>query len=82
MLGSGGTFLPFVKNGGILDSNFGKRISGNIFDHKEDTLGIILSAISGLLDDGPSVSVLQGFEWRHAGFRSAYFGRLSKMKAF
>ena len=41
-------FWPIVKNGGNLDPNFGKRISGNIFDHKEDTLGMILSPISGL----------------------------------
>ena len=41
-------FLPFVKNGGLLDPNFGKIIFGNIFDHEEDNLGIILSPISGL----------------------------------
>ena len=32
----------------LLDPNFGKKISGNIFDHEEDTLGIILSSILGL----------------------------------
>ena len=42
------TFLPFVENGGLLDPNFGKIISGNIFDHQENTLGIFLSPISGL----------------------------------
>ena len=36
------------KNEAPSDPNFGKRISGNIFDHKEDSLGIILSPISGL----------------------------------
>ena len=41
-------FQPFVKNGGLLGPNFGKIIVGNIFDHKEDTLEIILSPISGL----------------------------------
>ena len=41
-------FWPFVKKGDHLGPNFGKIISGNIFDHKEDTLGIILSPISGL----------------------------------
>ena len=41
-------FWPFVKNEDHLDPNFGKIIFGNIFDHKEDTLGIILSQISGL----------------------------------
>ena len=41
-------FWPFVKNGGILGPNFGKIILGNIFDHKEDTLGIVLSPIGGL----------------------------------
>jgi len=41
-------FLLFVKKGDHLDPNFGKIISGNIFDHKEDNLGIILSPISGL----------------------------------
>ena len=41
-------FWPFVKNGGLLDPNFGKIIFGNIFDHKEHNLGIILSPISGL----------------------------------
>ena len=43
-------FWPFIKNGGLLDPNFGKRISGNIFDSKENTLRIILSLISVLLD--------------------------------
>ena len=46
MLGSGETFLPFVKNGGLLDPNFGKIISGKMFDHEEDSLETIL--ISGL----------------------------------
>ena len=41
-------FWPFVKKGDHLDPNFGKIISGNIFDHEEDTLGTILSQISGL----------------------------------
>ena len=41
-------FWSFVKNGGLLEPNFGKRISGNIFDHRKDTLGIILSPNSGL----------------------------------
>ena len=36
-----------VKNGDNLDPNFGKIINGNIFDHKDDPLGIILSQISG-----------------------------------
>ena len=40
----------FVKNGGLLDPNFGKIISGNIFDHEEDSLGTILRPISGLKD--------------------------------
>ena len=48
LLGSGATFWPFVKNGGLLDHNFEKIIFWNIFDHKEDTLGIILSPILGL----------------------------------
>ena len=43
-----GAFLIFVKNGDHLDPNFWKKNSGNIFDHKEDHLGIILSQISGL----------------------------------
>ena len=34
-------FRPFVKNGGLLDPNFEKIILGNIFYHKEDSLGII-----------------------------------------
>ena len=38
----------FVKNADPSDPNFGKIISGNIPDHEEDTLGIILSPISGL----------------------------------
>ena len=37
-----------VKKGDHLDPNFGKIISGNIFDYEEDTLEIILSPISGL----------------------------------
>ena len=41
-------FWPFVKKGDHLDPDFEKIISGNIFNHKEDTLGIILSPISGL----------------------------------
>ena len=41
-------FWPFVKKEDHLDPDFGKIISGNIFNHKEDTLGIILSPISGL----------------------------------
>ena len=41
-------FWPFVINGNHLDRNFGKILSGNIFDHKEDDLGVILSPISGL----------------------------------
>ena len=36
------------KNRDPLDPNSGKKISGNIFDDKEDTLGIILSPISYL----------------------------------
>ena len=49
MLGSGApAFLLFVKNGDHLDPNFGIKISGNIFDQKEDNLGIILRPISGL----------------------------------
>ena len=51
-------FWPFVKKGEPLNPNFGKIISGNIFDHQKDTLGIILSPISGLED-----------HW----FRSAFF---------
>ena len=43
-------FLPFVINGGLLDPNFEKIISGNIFDHEEDSLGTILRPISGLKD--------------------------------
>ena len=38
----------FVKNADPLDPNFGERIFGNLFDHQEDSLGIILSPISGL----------------------------------
>ena len=43
-------FWLFVKNGENLDPNFGKIIYGNICDHDEDTLVIILSRISGLWD--------------------------------
>ena len=43
MLGPGAKFLPFVKKRDHLDPNFVKLISENIFDRKEDTLGIILS---------------------------------------
>ena len=43
-------FWPFVKNGGLLDPNFEKIISDNIFDQEEDTLRSILSPISGLYD--------------------------------
>ena len=35
----------FVKNADPSDPNFGKIISENIFNHKEDTLGISLSPI-------------------------------------
>ena len=50
---SGGSFTerlfwPFVKKGDHLDPNFEKIISGNIFDHEEGTLGIILNPFSGL----------------------------------
>ena len=42
-------FWPFVKKGGHLDPGLEKKLfSGNIFDHKEDTLVIVLSPISGL----------------------------------
>ena len=41
-------FWPFVNKKDHLDPDFGKIISGNIFNHKEDSLGIILSAILGL----------------------------------
>ena len=41
-------FLPFVKNGGLLDPNYEKIISENVFDQEEDTLGTILSSTSGL----------------------------------
>ena len=40
-------FLALFKKGDHLDPNFGKRILGNIFDHKEDTLGIVLNPNSG-----------------------------------
>ena len=43
-------FWPYVKKRDHLDPNFGKIISENIFDLEEDTLGIILSPISGLED--------------------------------
>ena len=46
-----GLFWAFVKKGDHLDANFLKIISGNFFDHEEDTLGIILSPISGLQDN-------------------------------
>ena len=48
LLGAEAPFLLFVKKGDHLDPNIGKIISGNIVDHEEDTLGIILSPISGL----------------------------------
>ena len=48
MQGSRGPFRAFVKNGNLLDPNFEKKIPGNVFDHGEYTLGIILSFISGL----------------------------------
>ena len=35
-------FQPFVKNGGLLDPNFGKIIFRKIFAHKEDNLGIVI----------------------------------------
>ena len=38
----------FVKNKDPSDPNFGKIISGNIINRKDNTLGIILSQISGL----------------------------------
>ena len=42
-------FLLFVKNGDHLDPIIEKKnIPGNIFDHEEDTLGIILSPFLGL----------------------------------
>ena len=47
MMGCGATFLPFVKNGGLLDPNFEKKYFWDYL-HKEDNLGIILSPISGL----------------------------------
>ena len=39
------------ENGAPSDPDFRKRISGNIFDLKEYSLGIILRPISGLEDD-------------------------------
>ena len=39
MLGSGATFLAFIKIRGPLHANF-EINSLNIFDHKEDTLAI------------------------------------------
>ena len=42
-------FLPFLKNGDPSDPDCGKIITGKIFDHAEDTLGIILSPISRAL---------------------------------
>ena len=39
---------PLVKSGGLLDPNFGKKIIWDIFDRKKDTLGTILSLISGI----------------------------------
>ena len=44
-------YWPFVKNGGLLDPNFGKIISGKIIDHEEDNIGTILRPISGLKDN-------------------------------
>ena len=41
-------YRQFVKKADHLDPDFGKIISGNIFDHDEYTLGIILSPILGL----------------------------------
>ena len=42
-------FWPYIQSLGPLRPNFGKN-SANIFDHKEDTLRIILSPISGPLE--------------------------------
>ena len=50
---SGVTFLAICQKKDHLGPNFWKRISGNIFDHEEDTLGIILSSISGRPGIGP-----------------------------
>ena len=41
-------FRPFVKKGGLLDPNFEKITSENIFDQEEDALQSILRPISGL----------------------------------
>ena len=49
-VGRGALFWPFVKKGDHLGPNFGKIIFGNIFYHKEYSLGYILSPISGLQD--------------------------------
>ena len=39
----------FVKNGFLLDPNFGKIISGNMFDHR-DNLGVILGPLQPLFE--------------------------------
>ena len=43
----GCVFGPSEKNWRLFRPQFSKK-SGNVFDHKEDTLGIIISSISGL----------------------------------
>ena len=43
-------FCPVIKIGGPLDPIFGKIFSGNISEHQEGSLGIILSPISGFYD--------------------------------
>ena len=47
-MGSGATFYPLSKIEAVQTQILEKKNSGHIFDHKEDTLRINLSPISGL----------------------------------
>ena len=56
---SGRLFWPFVKNGGLLEPNFGKIISGDIFDQKKGYSRDYFEPKFRSL--GPLVSILQVF---------------------
>ena len=74
MTGLGAPFSDLYQKWRSLDYNFGKKNSANIFNHKEDTLGIIFSPIRlmvwiligfvyGMLGSGPPFSafiIIQG----------------------
>ena len=78
MLGFGATFLALCQKWRPFRLQFLKK---NFWEHFWSRRGYSRDCFeSNLRSLAPLVSILQGFEWWHAGFCSAFFGPLSNME--